>query len=118
MDIHGKFTDDIGLYPRGHLPVALNGHLGPTADGKLCADGRCDIVQNNTTLHDGQIPTKGQVLLKYHTPVPYTELKKGNYTVRAELYTSEEVGKARMTAFEATVWIEGDGEGDGKGGWV
>jgi len=58
------------------------------------------------------------VVFKYHTPVPYTELSKGNYTVRAEIYASEEVGKARMTAFEGTVWIEGDGEGDGNGGWV
>jgi hypothetical protein len=80
--------------------------------------GHCDIIQNGTTLSDGQVPKKGKVVFKYHTPVPYTQLKKGHYTVTAEMCASEEVGKGRMTGFKGTVWIEGDGEGDGKGGWV
>ena len=75
-------------------------------------------MQNDTTLPRGEVPKKGNVILKYHTPVAYTGLKKGHYTVTAEMYASEEVGKARMTGFKGTVWIEGDGEGDGKGGWV
>lgn len=84
----------------------------------MCADDHCDIVQNGTELSEGQVPKKGKVVFKFHTPIPYFELKKGNYTLTAEMYASEEAGKGRMTGFKGTVWIEGDGEGDGKGGWV
>ena len=34
------------------------------------------------------------------------------------MYASEEVRKARMTGFEGIIWIEGSGEGLGKGGRV
>ena len=75
-----------------------------------------DIVQNGRFLPDGQAPTSGKVTMTYKNLIPYTWLRKGWYTVRVEMYASAEVGKARLTGFEASVWVEG-GVGDGCGGW-
>lgn len=83
---------------------------------KLCADSKIKITQRGVPLPDGQTPTDGNVTMSYKNLIPYTWLKKGWYTVRVEMYASEEVGKARMTGFEGGVWIKG-GKGDGCGGW-
>lgn len=40
-------------------------------------------------------------------------MKKGNYSVRAELYATD---GSRMTDFEGTVFVIGEA-GDGKDGW-
>jgi hypothetical protein len=74
------------------------------------------IVQDGRCLADGEVPKKEKVSMSYENGIPYIWLKKGWYTVRVEMYASEEVGKVRLTGFEGGVWIEG-GKGDGCGGW-
>ena len=117
LDLQGEIKEGIGLKPQLYVLVYLNGRPGPTMDQTLCAGGRIEISQKGVPLSDGQIPTDGDVMIRYTALVPDAELKKGYYTVRVEMYASEEVGKARMTGFEGAVWIEG-GKGDGCGGWV
>ena len=47
-------------------------------------------------------------------PLPW--MLKGWYTLRIEMYAGKAAGKARMTGFEESIWIEG-GKRDGCGGW-
>ncbi len=75
-----------------------------------------EIIQDGKSLPDGKVPTSGKVIMSYKKLIPYTWLKKGWYTVRVEMYASKEAGRARLTGFEGSIWIEG-GEGDGCGGW-
>lgn len=64
---------------------------------------------------DVEALSKGDVVIRYSTPVAHEDLNKGYYTVRVQVYASDEVGKKRMTSFEGVVWI--DGKGDGCGVW-
>lgn len=99
------------------ITVHLNGHVGPTTSDTLAPGAtKMDIVQNGKSLPDGQVPTSGKVTMTYKNLIPYTWLQKGWYTVRVEMYASEEVGKARLAGFEGSIWVE-DGEGDGCQGW-
>jgi hypothetical protein len=77
-------------------------------DQTLCAGGRIEISQKGVPLSDGQIPTDGDVMIRYTALVPDAELKKGYYTVRVEMYASEEVGKARTTGFEGAVGLKAE----------
>jgi hypothetical protein len=114
LDLHGRIIEDIGQNPTLSVSVYLNSQLGPSFTQKLCTDGQVKISQDGIPVADGEAPTKGEVVIGYNTPVVYGALKKGHYTVRVEMYTSEEVGKTRMTGFEGAVWVEG--KGDGRGG--
>ena len=59
----------------------------------LCAGGRIEISQKGIPLSDGQTPIDGNVMIRYNALLLDTELKKGYYTARVEMYASEEVGK-------------------------
>ena len=99
------------------MTAYLNGRLGPSVGNTLCADRHFKISQKGDPLSDGEVPKRGDVTISYKNIIPYTWLKKGWYTVRVEMYASQEVGKSRLTGFEGSIWIEG-GEGDGCGGWT
>jgi hypothetical protein len=51
--------------------------------------------------------------MEYSVGIPYWVLKKGDYTVRAEM---DATNGSRMTAFEGTVFVVGEA-GDSHGGW-
>ena len=115
--LQGNITEDVGTKPLLYTIAYLNGRLGPSHVGILGpGNQKMKIIQDGTPLADGEVPTKGEVVMSYKNLIPYTWFKKGWYTVRVEMYASEEVGNARMTGFEGSIWIEG-GFGDGCGGW-
>jgi hypothetical protein len=119
LDLEGEITEDIGKEPKLSLSVYLNGYLGPERTTTLCVSkylNRFYIYQNSRQLDDGQVPVKGDVTMKYNTSIWLSEFRKGLYTVRVEMYASEEVRGKRMTGWEASAWING-GRGDGCGGW-
>ena len=51
--------------------------------------------------------------MSYDVIIAYPWMKKGNYTVRAQMFATD---SSRMTDFEGTVWVEG-GADDGDG-WI
>lgn len=105
----GTLTSSIGSDPRLRITASLNGTVGPSVEIKLCTNSKLEITQNGSTTSCP--PEKGPVEMSYRVIIPYTWLKKGNYTVRAEMYATS---GARITDFEGTVWVDGkDGDGDG-----
>ena len=108
LKFKGILTSDTGPKPSIKLTISLNGTVGPQVETDLCSQPKIDILQNGTSLCP---PKKGSVDMSYSVVIPYWWLKKGDYTVHVEMYASD---GARMTAFEGTVWVNGEGgEGDG-----
>jgi hypothetical protein len=82
LDLQGEIKEGIGLKPRLYVLVYLNGRPGPSMDQTLCAGGRIEISQKGIPLSDGQIPTDGNVMIRYTALVLDAELRKGYYTAR------------------------------------
>ena len=114
MTLHltGNLQSDVGSEPRIKLTSWLYDFDGPGIESCLCKQypDNIEINQNGTSICP---PKKGPVQMTYSVKIPYWYMKKGNYSVRAELYATD---GSRMTDFEGTVFINGE-TGDGKDGW-
>ena len=99
LQLVGEIKQDIGPDPQLYVSLYLNGRRGGTIPQLLCADSLCVIVQNGIELSEGQVPTKGKVMMSYKNMLRSPWLLKGWYTLRIEMYAGRAAGKARMTGF-------------------
>lgn len=110
LRLKGTITSPIGPNPRIQITLSINGTVGPRIEDKLCSNGKLEIKQKITATGNCA-PEEGAVEMVYSAMIPYIWLKKGDYTVRTEMYSSN---GGRMTDFEGTIWVEGKQvEGDG-----
>ena len=107
LRLRGSLTSDVGSKAHIKLTVALNGTVGPSAEGDLCSQDKLEITQNGTSVC---CLKSGSVEMSYSVAIPYWWMEKGNYSVRTEMYTAD---GSRMTDFEGTVWINGEADNDG-----
>ncbi len=107
LRLRASLKSDVGSEARIKLAVWLNGTVGPGGEYDLFAQQRLKIVQNGTSVHS---LSRGPVEMSYSVVIPYWWLKKGDYTVRAEMYAAN---GTRMTGFEGTVWVNGEADGVG-----
>lgn len=109
LRLRGCLKSDIGAKARVKVIVSLNGTVGPGFEDDLCDEPKIEVTQNGTRVRS---LSSGPVEMSYRVVIPYTWLKKGNYTVRTEMYAND---GSRMTGFEGTVWVNGEADDDGSG---
>lgn len=110
LRLRGILNSDIGPEPRIKLTASLNGTVGPSIESAFCSrDQNIEITQNGTSLCP---PKQGPVEMTYSINIPFSWLKKGEYSVRTQIFTTD---GTRMTDFEGSVWV--NGEANGNDGW-
>lgn len=110
LRLRGRLNSEVGSKPSIKVTVSLNGTVGPGFESDVCGQSEFEITQNGTKVRS---LTSGPVEISYNTVVCCCWLKKGNYTVHAQMYATN---GSRMTGFEGTVWV--NGEIDGDDGWA
>lgn len=110
VELRGYIREDIGTNPQIYVSLLVNGRPGPDAKTSLSAwdKKQFTIIQGGRQLDVDEVPKKGAVVMRYKAIILYWWMCKGWYTVRSEMYASEEVGGSRMTGFEGAVWVEGE----------
>lgn len=110
LRLRGPLKSEVGSKPSIKVVVSLNGTVGPDFESELCGRSEFEILQNGAKVRS---LTSGPVEMSYSTVVCYWWLKKGNYTVHAQIYATN---GSRMTGFEGILWV--NGEVDGDDGWA
>ena len=110
LRLKGCLDSEVGSKPSIKVTVSLNGTVGRGFESDLCGQSEFEIAQNVTKVRS---LTSGPVEISYNTVVCCRWMKKGNYTVHAQMYATN---GSKMTGFEGTVWV--NGEVDGDDGWA
>ena len=109
LELKGKITEDIGTDPQIYISVLLDGRPGADTKSLLVPlPDKFQIFQHDRGLDEDEVPKKGGITMRYKSGIPTPWMCKGWYTIRCEMYASHEVGGARMTGFEGTIWVDGE----------
>ncbi|MDI1492680.1 MAG: Phosphatidylglycerol/phosphatidylinositol transfer protein [Ramalina farinacea] len=107
--LEGHLTTSIDAHASFKLTAFLNGTVGPSLEENLY-DGAdiLEVWQHGKRARDSLV--KGPVQMSYTNFIPYPWMDKGYYKVQTGMWAGD---GTRMTAFEGTIWIQGENEGSG-----